>query len=135
MSVQDFSDDVLQRIGAVIEPNLQPDESLADILAGTKFLARKRARLAGRSVVNHIDIEAVLSWFCCWPFKHPVPERPDERTLQIRRRAFAGAAEGNTEALEAAVPDTTLLLSPEAINYLQVRGTVDDLLRSPDQQI
>jgi hypothetical protein len=134
MTVHDFDEDVLQRMGSLIEPRLQPGESLADILAGAKFLAIRRAELLGRPVITDIDIEYIFRIFTWWPFKlHPPPPPHLEGQLQeTRRLAFAGAADGNTRGLETAVPNSLLLFSAESIHQMQVRGEMHDLLRPPE---
>jgi hypothetical protein len=133
MTVSDFDDDVLQRMGSLIEPRLQPGESLADILAGAKLLAIRRAELLGRPVITDIDVEYIFRIFTWWPFKHhpPPPPHLEAQLQEIRRLAFSGAATGDTDGLERIVPNSLLLFSPESIHQMQVRGEMHDLLRPP----
>jgi hypothetical protein len=126
-----FAEDVVRPMASMIEPRLLPGESLDDVLAGAMFLAEKRAELLGRPVQPYIDLPYVFAAFTWWPFKfEPSPEF-EERVHEIRRVIFEGAAGGDTRRLELAVPKTTLLLSLENLNKLQLQGDIEDLLRPP----
>lgn len=127
-----FDEDVVRPMASIIEPRLLPGESLDDVLAGAMLLAEKRAELLDRPILPYIDLPYIFAAFTWWPLKLDPPQEFEERVHEIRRAIFEGAAGGDTRRLEAAVPKATLLLSPENLNKLQLKGDIEDLLRPPN---
>jgi hypothetical protein len=103
-----FSAD-MDLISQIIHNRLTPGELLEDVLAGSAFLARRRATLAGQDLgVDHLIY--ILSLFTWWPFKPDLSNPAEILLLQFRSDLFRGASNGDFERF-ANVPDEILGLS------------------------
>jgi hypothetical protein len=127
-----FGDNLRAWAEYLAAPNLRPGESLQDFMAGAMYLAEKRARLYRRPPPpTSLDLLfQLLIWGICM-FERYYPPGFGEQLGRIRQDLFTGAATGNLERLEAAVPDSTLLLPIETIYTLHALNNIDGFLRIP----
>ena len=123
---RDIDEDVLGRM--IDAAQLLPGEEREDVLAGTRFLATKRADLLQRPVIIHLDGLFVFLTFTWWPFKPRYSDEYRSAIEGIRRRAFAGAA-SDTSLLDRTVPGSTLLLNFEGLHRIMEGGNPFDLVR------
>lgn len=128
-----FDRDLERRIAEAIRPQLLPNESLADAMAGAKYLALKRATFLGRKVITDIDLEHVLKCCTWWPLKPDMPHELERYLHRIRPILFQGAADGDTQRLDEAVLNPTLLLEAEGLRALQLHGGPQDFCRPPSE--
>lgn len=117
---QPFSEDFLSMITSVIEPHLESDETLADVLQGSIFLAVKRANLYDRDP-TYLDLLYILHLFTWNPFKRPPSAQFDDELKRIRKSIFVGAAQGDVGRLDA-LPGALLMLSFDVLDQLLQRG-------------
>jgi hypothetical protein len=96
-------------IGRIIGNRLTPAERLEDVLAGSVFLANRRAALAGQNP-NADHLIYILSLFTWWPFKPDLSNPAEIFLLQFRSNLFRGASNGDFNRL-ADIPDEILGLS------------------------
>src|SRR5205809_3655694 len=124
-----FGDELLNIAASLIEPLLPPEESLDTFLKGAVYLAVKRARLLGRDRPKSLDLLYMISLMGLCRFEPPGTAELEEQLKRVRQGIFPGAAEGNMERLEAAVPEATLLLSFDALDALRAQGSIEGFLR------
>ena len=110
---------------------LDSDESLDDVLYATSHLAAKRARLHDRSPTSLDLLALLLIWLLCFVDRHPYHPDFVEQLKGIRKELFAGAASGDVERLEAAVPASTLYVSIERLYDLLALNDIHEFLRLP----
>lgn len=122
-----FTADIDDLFRHLVEPRLEPDENVEDVLAGGYAIASARASLAEREPFP-LDAEFALSVWCWFPLKPDVPTDLRNQLIDARREIFSGFAEGNTELLSSALPESTLLLSHEALYRLQAGGHAESFL-------
>jgi hypothetical protein len=129
-SEQPFPADVLAMARGMLESTLEPDEPLDDVLSGGVHLAVRRAGLLDRRAVS-TDLLKVLTIIAACKVGPPYPPDYMKQMARVRKNLFTGAAAGNFERLDKAVPDATLSLTFEAIYKLHARGNTEGFLRLP----
>ena len=120
----------LDALGDQIQGRLRPSESVADAVAASEYLARRRAELLGREPTQ-ADLEFAASIFCWYPFRTLPPEEIQHQLASIRQGAIAGAAHGDTQRLDEIVPDRTLMVNRNQLAEQQQRGVGEFLGPAP----
>ena len=124
-----FNGDMTDVFGDIIKRKLGEGEDLETVLGGGFALASKRAQLMDREVWP-VDAEAAFSLFCIWFLKPDLLPGQSRIIADARRQLFERFwVGGDSGPLEAAVPESTLLLPLETIHLLQHKGFALDLLR------
>jgi hypothetical protein len=126
-----FDTELLAWARRLVTPMLDPDESLDDVMYATSHLAAKRARLHHRSPISLDLLALLLIWILCVVDRHPYQPDFVEQLKSIRKELFAGAASGDVERLEAAVPASTLYVSIERLHDLLALNDINEFLRLP----
>jgi Effector Associated Constant Component 1 len=121
-SLGDVETDLIQQI---IRNRLAPGETLHDVLAGSAYLADRRAQLVPHSPPedNLVYIFALFTW---WPFKPDLPSAAEALLLEYRATIFRGASDGEFELLDQ-VPDEVLSRS--------LTDLITRLLGDPDEYL
>jgi hypothetical protein len=126
-----FETELLTWARALVTPMLDPDESLDDVMYATSHLAAKRASLHDRSPTSLDLLAQLLMWKICIVDPHTYETGFVEQLKSIRKELFAGAASGDIEGLEAAVPASTLYVSIERLHDLLALNDIHEFLRLP----
>lgn len=127
-----FPPDLVQIARGLVEPYVEPGESLDDVMAGLEYLAIKRADLK-QTAPHSLDLLLAIYLLDLCPrwtqYEYREPFRGN--LARARQYLFSGAAAGNYSRLEAGVPNATLLLSFEAVDALHAQEDLEGFLRLP----
>lgn len=124
-----FNDDVTDVFRDIIRRRLGEGEDLESVLGGGFALATKRAQLMNRDVWP-VDAEAAFSIWCIWFLKPDLLPDQSRVITAARRELFPVFWHGGDPGpLEAATPESALLLPLETIQLQQSKGFALDLLR------
>ena len=130
-SEQPFPADVLAMARDMLESTLGPGESLDDVLDGSVHLAVRRASLQSRYPPHSMELLFSFSLFLRCRFDPPFAPDYMKQIARVRQNLFTGAAGGNFERLDKAVPAATLSLTFDEIYRLHARGDLEEFLRLP----
>jgi hypothetical protein len=132
-SEQPFPADVLDMARGMLQSTLRPGESLDDVLSGSVHLAVRRATLQGRDPPFSTDLLLMFSLFLRCAYDPRFAPDYMEQVARVRQNLFTGAAGGNFERLDKAVPAATLSLTFDEIYLLHARGDLEGFLRLPPE--
>jgi len=120
----------IDALGRQIHHRMRDSESIADALAASEHLARRRADLLGREPTQ-ADLEFAASILCWYPFRTLPPEEVQLELASIRESVVSGVAQGHIERLDETVPDRTLMVNRSELAAQQQRGVQEFLGPAP----
>jgi hypothetical protein len=103
---------------------------MEDFLRGVEYLAAKRARMLNRETRSMDYLHMIfICGACPWPRNYAADYM--ERLGRLREYIFTGAAAGNFERLDAAIPNATLLFLTERVYELHAQLDLAGIFRIP----